>query len=680
MKSSRFAALVTVTILVVVLFTVRLMRYQLVDGASYRKQSQNTTQSVEQIVAPRGEIVDRYGKRIATNKVGYVVVFSWAYFPKQNDDADKENRAILNLTQILTEDGETWNDSLPIAGLPYKYTDDTAAVQKFQAWAKKNLKNAGNAVDAGTAMSLLCQNYAIAGSYTDGEKRIIAGVRYEMSQQQFSVNNNIFNFASDVGMRTVAKVSERSMDFPGVEINEDPIRTYPDGTLAPHLIGNVGPLYAEDYARLKNQDYSMDGTIGRSGLEKSEEKYLKGTNGKKGVELNTNGKVINESVEKNPKPGDTVVLSIDSNLQTVLQNSLKSTIQSVVAQSGGSYKYGSGANAGSAVVISVKTGEVLAAASYPTYNINDYLKDYSQLLKQPGDPLMDRAVSGIYRPGSTFKPCVAVSALMNHAISLNTYFDCDEVLYRYGHAFHCDAAHGSLNVIGAIEQSCNYFFYNAGDKDGIDNIDKTATYLGLGSRTGIEIGGERKGILAGKAEREASGGTWYPGDTLQASIGQSDNLFTPLQLANYIATIVNGGTRYRVHIVDKIVSYDNSKTIVDNTTPQVVSKLNIPPWIVNTVKTGMHDVTEDNGTAAAAFRHFPMAVGGKTGTAEVPGGYNSVFVAFAPFDNPQVAVAAVVEHGYHGNEIAQIAVDAFNAYFFRSSSATGIPNDNALLK
>lgn len=679
MKRSRFFVLVAVTLLVAGVFSVRLMRYQLVEGATYRKQSENTTQSVGQINAPRGEIVDRYGRRIATNKVGYDVVFSWAYFPKQKNDADYENSVILKLTQVLTEDGETWNNSLPISGQPYQYAADAQTVKKFQTWLQKNYKAPASA-DAKTAMAQLCKSFGISDSYSDAQKLTIAGIRYEMTQQQFSAVNSTFNFASDVGLRTVTKILERNSDFPGVEINEDPIRIYPDGTLAPHLVGTVGPMYAEDYAALKNKGYSMDDTIGRSGLEKSMEKYLKGTNGSKGVELNSSGKIISESVENNPKPGDTVVLSIDSKLQTVLQNSLKSTIQSVIAQSGGSYKYGSGANAGSAVVISVKTGEVLAAASYPTYNINDYLKDYSQLLKQPGNPLLDRAVAGIYRPGSTFKPCVAVSALMNGAISNNTYFDCDGVLYRYSHAFHCDAAHGSLNVIGAIQESCNYFFYNAGDRDGIKNIDNTAGFLGLGSRTGIEIGGEKKGVLAGPAEREAAGGTWYPGDTLQASIGQSDNLFTPLQLANYIATIVNGGTRYKVHIVDKVVSYDDSKTIVDNTTPQIVSKLNIPGSIVSTVKQGMHDVTEDNGTAAAAFRNFPLAVGGKTGTAEVPGGYNSVFVAFAPYDDPQIAVAAVVEHGYHGNEIAPIAVDAFNTYFFSTSSATGVPGDNSLLK
>lgn len=668
-------------VLLLSVFVLQLMRYQLAEGASYRSQSEKTTLSMEPITATRGEILDRYGRRLATSRVGYTAVFDWAYFPHKS--AAQENTLILKLAKLLREDKETWTDSLPIsAAKPYAYQDSSSSdVSRLKKMLKTDGLTADPAsIDAPTALALLENGYKIDAALSDDDKRLIAGVRYEMEQHAFSVNNNIYTFATDISIQTVSKISERSLDLPGVEIDQDPIRVYPNGTIAPHVIGLTGPIYAEQYASLVKQKlgYSMDDTIGKSGLESTMEQYLRGIDGTKGIELNSKGRVVSSSVTQQPRPGDTVVTTIDSKLQQVVQNSLQTVIQNIVAASGGDPEYGANAKSGAAVVIDIKTGQVLAMASYPSYDLNVYKSQYSQLAKQTGSPLLDRCVAGVYRPGSTYKPVVATAALMSGAITANTEFFCDEELTRYGHTFHCDGWHGWNNVVSALSVSCNVFFYNTGDLTGIKKIDATASALGLGKKTGIELPGEKSGILAGPDERAESGGQWYAGDVLQASIGQSDNLFSPLQLANYVATILNDGKHYPVHVVQKVVSYDNSKVIVDNDNPKPDSNLKIPQWVMDTVKTGMGEVTGDDGTASNAFDNFPIKTGGKTGTAQVNGGYNGVYVGFAPYDNPQIAVAAVVEHGYHGNQVAPLARDVFNAYFFSSNNVSSPQNTNAI--
>lgn len=660
-----------IVVLLLSVFVVRLMRFQLAEGASFRAESEKTTLSTEAITAPRGEILDRYGRRLATNRVGYTVVFDWAYFPHKSDA--QENSLILQLTKILKGDKETWSDSLPVStARPYAFQDSSNSdVNRLKALLQSDkLIDKGANVDAPTALSLLESEYKIDPSLSDDDKRTIAGVRYEMEQRAFSVNNNIFSFATDVSIQTVSKISERSLELPGVEINQEPIRVYPNGTIAPHMIGITGPIFAEQYPALSKLDYSMDDTIGKSGLESTMEPYLRGIDGTKGIELNNVGRVVSSTVTQQPRPGDTVVTTIDSKLQQVLQNSLATTIQNIVAASGGDPEYGANAKSGAAVVLDIKTGQVLAMASYPTYDINTYKAQYSQLVQQAGSPLLDRCVAGVYRPGSTFKPVVATSALMNGSITPSTEFFCDGSLTRYGHTFHCDGWHGWNNVVGALSVSCNVFFYNVGDLTGIKKIDATASALGLGKKTGVELPGEKSGIVAGPDERAESGGQWYSGDVLQASIGQSDNLFTPLQLADYIATILNDGKHYPVHVVQKVISYDNSEVVVDNTTPKPDSNLKIPQWVLDTVKTGMGEVTGDDGTASTAFDDFPIKTGGKTGTAQVSGGYNGVYLGFAPFDNPQIVVAAVVEHGYHGNQVAPLARDVFGAYFFAGNNVS----------
>lgn len=670
LRPGRFVAMILIVVLVLGAYVVQLMKYQLVDGSGYRTLSAKTTKSATTIAAPRGEILDRYGRRIATNRVGFAVSFNYSFLPKA-----KENSIILAVTKILTEDGEQWTDTLPISKTaPFTYLDTTDAdLNRFFSTTSTD-----KSLSAPAAMQKLVSRYGIDTKLSDADKRTIAGIRYEMETHNFSIYN-AYDCATDVGMTTVSKISERYLDLPGVEINQEPIRVYPDGTMAPHIIGTISPIYSEEYTTLKKQGYSMNDLIGRSGVEQSMESYLRGTDGEKTIELNKYGKVVKEQVTQPALPGDTVVLTIDTNMQKQLQAMLPSVIQSIVQSSKGDPTYGANANSGAAVVLDVKTGEVLAMASYPSYDLNSYYQNYTQLLHQSGNPLYNRCLSGTYRPGSTYKPVVATAALMYHAITPETTFVCNGKIYRFGQTFNCDGVHGAEQVVGAIRDSCNVFFYNAGYLATIKNIDTTATALGLGQKTGIELKGEAAGVLSGPEEKlDRGAGTWNPGDTLQSSIGQFDNKFTLLQLANYVSTLVNGGTRHQVHLVREVLSYDYSKTIISST-PKVLSKTAIPSDVLKTVMTGMQKVTEE-GTGQSVFQGYRMQVGGKTGTAQVPGGYNGLFVGYAPADNPQIAVAVVVEHGHNGYQTAPVARAMFDNYFFSGNNVSSPVNDNTLLK
>jgi penicillin-binding protein 2 len=675
-RGKRIIFLVLTMLIILAVFVVRLMRYQLVDGDSYRQQAEKSTLSTATVTASRGEILDRYGRILATNRVGYSVTLNWAFLPSITKETAKLNRIILQLTTIIKGDGEQWVDNLPIsAAKPYAFLSGSEAGVKSM---QKLLKISAD-LTADQVMQKLCDRYKIDKTLSDADKRTIAGARYEMEIRSFSIRNNTLLFASDVGMTTVTKVSENSLDLPGVEIAQNPIRIYTDGTIAPHIMGMVGPIFPENYASLSKKGYSMNDIVGHGGLEESEEQYLRGTDGTESIEVSHSGKVTNETTKVVAKPGDTVVSTIDSRLQVILQNSLAKNIQKIASDAKGDITKGANANSGASVVIDIKTGEVLAMASYPTYDLNTYKANYSALLKQDGKPMLNRTVQGQYRPGSTFKPVVATGGLMYNAITPQTTFDCVGQLALSGSIFRCDSVHGIRNVIGALKVSCNFFFYNVGLKLGMANMDKIATILGLGQPTGIEIG-ESKGVLSSPAERAEKNEHWYPGDVVQSAIGQSDNQFTPVQLASYVATLMNSGTRYQLHLVKQVNSYDNQSVVLKND-PKVLSKTVIPASVLSVVKQGMNQVTENGGTASNAFgSDYAIKVGGKTGTAQEPGGYyNGVFICFAPVDDPQIAIVAVVEHGYHGNQIANVAKDICDAYFLTKNNVQAPIADNTLL-
>ncbi|MBE6754519.1 MAG: penicillin-binding protein [Ruminococcaceae bacterium] len=662
--TKRFVVMAAFVIMVVIGYTIVLMRTQLVNGEQYEEKAIQYTATSYSITAARGEIVDRYGRAISQNRMGYRIKFNRSDLPK-----GKENEIIWQLVEIMTEAGEQWIDNCPIIISPSGY----ASYVEGQESAVEKMKATLNLQTYATAQNCLdTMNTEFEVGNLDPEMaRIIMGVRLNMDQMDFS-SANPYTFAEDVSLETVQTVLENSAILQGVEVEVEPIREYTDGTIAPHLIGNTGPIYAEEYEELKKQGYKITATIGKFGIEKAYEQYLKGTDGVRKVQRNDRGEIIYSEITKDTVPGNTVVLTIDAELQKVAQNAMERTIKSIAASGG--FKTGQDADAGTVVVMNVRTFEVLAAVTYPSFDLNTYGKDYNKLLEQKGGPLFNRAVSGTYAPGSTFKPAVALAGLQEGKIKKYETINCNGkyVLTEYNNfSLSCLHVHNSLNVTQAISESCNIFFYETGYRLGITKMNDYCKQLGLGVKTGIGMG-EASGILAGREEREAQELSWYAADTLTAAIGQNDNKFTPMQMAAYMATIANGGTRYEARLIKTIKSYDMTKTVVEDTSdnPVVCNELNVEKTIINVVKDGMLSVTED-GTASDTFQNYAMRVGGKTGTADTrdDATANAVFIAFAPFEEPEIAIAIIGERCGYGSYMAPIAKDICDYYFF--SEQTG---------
>ena len=646
--------MIVLVVLIFGAFIIGLLNLQIGNGAYYKELSEKRISTTETVAAARGNIVDRNGELLVTNRNGYNISISKALF-QQSD----QNATILALTELLDSYNTPHNDSLPISRSE-PFTFDKSSKDAEDALQK--LLKAYDLTAKATPTELIkemCENYDISDSYTPAQKRVIAGVRYEMELREFTMSNP-FVLAEDVSMETVIAVSERSVEYPSVSVETAAYREYVDPTFAPHLLGTYGKIWAEEYAELKSKGYRMSDLVGKEGIEKVGEAYLRGSDGVRLIERNAAGEVLNVTTVSDPVQGDNLVLTIDKQLQITAQNSLENVISDLQR-----YKDTRDADAGAAVVVQVDTGEILASATYPTYDALTYRTDYNTLLEDESKPLFNRAFGGTYAPGSTFKMATAIACLEEGITTPDTKI-LDEGIYRkypdyqpkcwrftdYG------TTHGRVNVSEALRDSCNYYFYVSADEMGIDALNKYCKQLGLGSKTGLELS-ESAGTLAGPDSRN---GEWYPGDTLQASIGQSDNLFTPVQLATYLATIVNGGTRYKTHLIKGVTDSATGRDVLVNE-PSAVNELHMSEENINAVTQGMY-LTAAEGTAANVFANYPVNIGCKTGTASVSDGTaNGIFVAYAPFEDPEIAVCVVVEHGAHGNSIAPIAKAIFDEYF-----------------
>jgi len=672
----------SIVLAVMVVFEIVLMRQQLVDGEQYKSQAIKYTATSLTITAARGEIVDRYGRAIAQNRMGYSIVFNRAEM-----DKERWNDTIWKLTRILEEEGEEWIDNCPIVINPSGYAGYVEGEDKAIADMKAEL-NLQSYATAQNCLDTMYEEYELTNQ-DPAVARVIMGVRLNMELMEFS-SSNPYTFAEDVSLDTVEKVAENSELLKGVEIHVVPIREYTDGTIAPHLIGNTGPIFAEEYEELKAQGYSINATIGKFGIEKTYESYLKGTNGVRKVQRDDTGEIVYEEITRAATPGNTVVLTIDSELQKVAQESIGRLVRKIAAEGGP--KTGIDADAGAVVVMNVRTFEVLASVTYPSFDLATYNEDYSRLLTEKAAPLFNRVLNGTYAPGSTFKPAVALAGLQvgkddpEHGINAETTYDCLDLRPNKGRpgygeytldkyqdfTLYCLHEHGRCDVVKAIGVSCNIFFYATGYRLGITRMNDYCKQLGLGVSTGIGMG-ESKGILAGREDREKREMGWYEADTLTAAIGQNDNKFTPMQLCAYISTIANGGTRYEARIIKTIKTYDMEETVVEDTSenPVVYNELNVDTVMINIVKQGMKSVTED-GTAAELLGDYDIAVGGKTGTADTTDDAtaNALFIAFAPFDEPEIGVAIVGERCGYGNRMVQVARDIFD-YYFKSDKTLG---------
>ena len=668
-KLNRYYIVSVLVVLLTGVIFVKLFNLQVVNGVTYREQSENRLLRSHAITATRGEITDRFGRPLVTSRMGFDLIAYKEYIEDEN-----LNQLILDTTSILDMYGTSYYDTLPISenGEFIFKSPDYSAESDFKEANKFDANMTANDI-----LNELIKRYEVDSKYTKSEKRKIVGIRFEMELRSFN-SSTPYTIATDVPIEVVSYIREQGNRFAGIDVSVEPIRVNVNGSIASHILGRVGRIYKEEYDVLKTKGYGMNDTLGKDGIEKIMEDYLKGTDGVQNIEQSIDGRTMKILETKEAIPGNNVILTIDLELQKIAEDSLAETIQNMSTN-----PESLGASAGAVVVVDVNNGEILAIASYPTFNQNTFNEDYKTLLENEAKPMWNRAISGTYAPGSTFKMLTAVAALESGVTTPHEVIN-DLGVYRFYESsnytpkcwIYADtgSTHGNQTVVQAIENSCNYYFYEVGRRMGIDTLTEYGKKFGLGEYTGIELSGESKGIFASRAYREKINSVWYPGDTLQASIGQSDHLFTPIQLANYVATLANGGTRYKLHLIKEVKSGVNSKTIYKNE-PEIVEKIEISEENYKSIIEGMQAVSE-TGTASNVFAGYPIPVGGKTGTASVSNGTaNALFVAVAPLDNPQIAIAIVVEHGGHGNYVAPIAKNIIS-YYMQLDAKT----DAAILK
>ena len=647
-----------------IILIARLFNLQIVHGAEYREES-NTRLTRESVLeASRGAILDKTGATLVDSKIQ----FSLEMYKSKVDTATL-NQSILNMINVLEKYETSYVDSFPIKIEPFEFT---ISEQELLSWKKSN--KLSEDITAEQAFYKFKSKYGIDTNNIQDARKIMA-IRYEASQKGYSSTKAI-RIADNISREAVAEFSESSDKFVGINIVVEPVRQYTSGSLASHILGYAGKINSQEYEQRKST-YGSNDIIGKTGIEYVFEEYLKGKNGTKQIDMAVDGTTTAEYVSKEATAGSDVVLTIDANLQKVTEDALASNIQKIAS---GGFGKAYNAKAGACVVMNVNSGEVLAMASYPNYDPSDFVggistEAWNNYTNNAAKPLVDKAIQNSYSPGSTYKMVTAIAGLESGAINLNTKINDTGVYKKYGISMNCwyytdyHRGHGYLNVSEAIEKSCNYFFYETGDRMGIDKLAEFARYFGLGTKTGIELQGETAGVLADretKKQKHPDDQNWNPGNTLNASIGQGDNEFSPLQMARYISMLANGGHKIDVSIVKTIRNSDGSEASREEINKFVNKKLGLEEDTqeekqlnqnyLNAVLQGMKSVTSDTGgTAYVRFKDFNISVGGKTGSAEAPNNQvHAWFVGFAPFENPEIAIVVMVENGGHGNYTAEV--------------------------
>lgn len=643
------------------LCVIDLMKIQIVDGEEYLEKTLTTRMATQIITSPRGEIVDRDGDEIVSNKTGFNVVVEKAFFPKDDSEI---NRIINGIAKILDKDGVAWIDTLPItAEQPYEYLEarDTDVVK-----LKNNIGMQPYAT-ADDCIAELYKSYEIDESYTEREKRVIAGVRYEMFIRSFSLSNR-YTFAEDIPMDTVVRLKEASYILDGMDIVEEAIRIYAAGDVAPHLIGTVGAIDADEYAENKEKGYALNDVIGKAGIEKAMESELRGEKGTRTLEL-LNGTVVSDTVTREAVPGNTIQLTLDIDYQRDIQEILENHILWLNNQTSTKAK-GTEANAGAIVVLDAKNGALLAAATSPTYDINDYLTNYASVVGGANSPLTNRATNGLYRPGSTFKTVTATVGLNEGIINKNSLIYCGGTYtYWEDHKPKCTGWHGSISVVTAIEKSCNIFFYETGRLMGIDTLSDYAYQYGLGSDVYLETGG-KKGYFATPATLQGFGLEWNAGLVAQAAIGQSETGVTPLQMAVQACTLANRGVRYQPHLVDSVHTYNMERTVTVTPAKIVTTIPDKTGETFDLIIQGMKQAANFSPYSYPAVKDYympylltdlPEQAAIKTGTPQMTSAEDtgSAFIGFYPADDPDIAFSGFVEHGEYSKFMIKQIIEAY---------------------
>ena len=662
--------IITILVYIVgIVLIVQLFNLQIVNGKEYRETS-NTRLSRETVVkAARGSIKDRTGNLLVTTKMGFNVDLY-----KTKIDTATLNKTILNTIRILESNKDKYINNLPIKVNPFEFENQDEETQK--KWKKENDINEN--ATAEECFYSLKKEYKIEQEDISEAYKIMV-VRYEIARNGYSSIRPV-TIAKDVSRASAVKLGEQSIYFPGISATTEPLVSYPSGSLASHILGYVGNITQAELDG-REDTYGINDVIGKVGIQYVFEEYLRGQNGIKQLDMSVDGNITDEYITKEAVAGSDVILTIDANLQAVTEKALANNIKKIAS---GGFSKTSEAKAGAAVVMNVKTGEILAMASYPDYEPELFVNGISQKKLDEynkGDNIFNRAISGVYAPGSTFKMITAIAGLETGAITPTEKIN-DVGVYKKAHEPACwiwnsyGMTHGWLNVTDAIIHSCNYFFYEVGYRVTIDNIAKYAKYYGLGQKTNVELPMEEEGVVATRDKAKERGDEWQIGETLSAAIGQSYNSYTPIQMAKYISMLANGGKPIDVSIVKSVIDVNGNQISKEEITKFVNAKLglekqekedlNIKKENLEAILKGMKGVTsEEGGTAYSTFADFNIELGGKTGSAQtdVNGKVNGWFVGFAPYDEPEVAVVVLVENAGSGSYTAEVARDILQEYF-----------------
>ena len=705
--------------LLLVGFILVLYNLQIVKGDEYRAASTVKIANTVTVEAARGELLDRYGRSLVSNRATYEITLNSSLMGAEAE----RNANLMELITICRENDLEWTDTLPISkDAPFTYTDENALVYtnsegkvKFSylgalldalplgtdilsdRWRSADLTAAASVADLGEGLTAeevidgLRQYFLIDESLSDADARALIGVLYELNLRSQNVKQTEYIFAQDVSIDVISAIKERSLT--GVNISATTVRQY-NTTSAAHLLGRVGAI--QDWDAYKDKGYNMNDSVGINGMEAAFEDYLRGTSGTLIQEMSTSGKVVSESwmvddetgEAMEPEPGNHVMTTLDLRLQEKVEEVLANTIESLADTK----------EKGAIIVQSVNDGGILAMASYPTYDLSTVYSSteaYKAVSDDPRNPFVNRATSEIYYPGSTFKPLVAIAALEEGLVTPTEKIQDtgalqlpEEEHYPYGD-YHPQCwiyrqyrgTHGWENMADALRDSCNIYFYTLGHRLGIEKIDEYAAMFGLGQKTGLELS-EEEGYVAGPDTSAMLGQEWYGGNLLSAAIGQDNTKITMLQLSNYIATLVNGGNRYETHLLKTVKSNDFSETVYEYEA-QPVETLNLDPTYVEAVKQGMWEVANDEeSTVDQYLSNLVVEVGAKTGSAQVSAdeNANAVFVLFAPYDDPEIVISMVVEGGASGANLASAAGEIVNYYFGSEHTMESIGTENTLIR
>ncbi len=671
-RITRFRALAMLLAfaLILGLFGGRMYAVQMLDAGHVVADSDTYT-TYYTVKAARGELLDRNGNVMVGNRATYNLVFNT--FVLTNTKGANDH--LLRLVKMARELGVDYIENFPVTeNRPYEYTlsEQSAAWQGYfqdYLWYLE----IDSDISASRLMEELRELYKIPESWSDADARAVIGLYYELMLRTDITNLSSYVFLEDVPDDILNAILE--LNVPGLDAAASTTREYYT-TYAAHILGTISAMNSDDWKVYKEKGYKMDDKIGKSGLEKAFEEYLHGTDGRLARVVDKNGNIVSQYYTKEPVAGHNVETSIDLNLQIVAEETMRQ-IHETLTTTNGTDGGGNGADIQgmACVVMDTRTGEVLACASYPSYDPATYNKLYNELMEDPLKPTRNRALMEAYPPGSTFKVAMSIAGLESGKIDRYTQIRDDGVFTKYpGSSPKClvysrtGGTHGYLDVAGALRVSCNYFYYKLGDWMDWEDVDSVVKSLGLGEHTGIELGeniGQRANAETKKKNYSGSDANWYAMDQVLASIGQSDHRYTPMQLCAYASAVANKGTRYAATFLKRVVSADYSELVEENTR-EILSVTKMSPETIAAVYDGMHQVTSaSGGSGVSAFRGFDIEVCGKTGTAEheTGGSSNGAFICFAPMDDPEIAVAVYGEKAGSGAYMARVARAVLEAYF-----------------